>query len=191
MTYLIAGLVIFFGAHIFSAVRSREPGKDIRQRLGYGPYMGLYSLVSIAGFVLICWGFGAMRPAEMLYVPPTWGRYVNYALMLPALVLLVASQVPTGHMKKAVKHPMLVAVKLWAAGHLLSNGELNSVLLFGAFLAYAVFDRIMVKRRGDIGPGPSAVTKPLWDGIAIAGGLIAYVAVAHYLHPILFGVGIH
>ena len=190
MTLFIAGLVIFFGTHLFSAIRSREPGKDLKQKLGYGPYMGLYSLVSIAGFVLICMGFGATRGAGMVYIAPDWGRHVNYALMVPALILLVASQMPAGHIKKLAKHPMLVAVKLWALGHLLSNGELNSVILFGAFLAYAVFDRIMVKRRGDTGPGPDIVAKPMFDVIAVVVGLVAYVAIAHYLHPILFGVAI-
>lgn len=190
MTYLILGLVIFFGAHLFSAFRSREPGKDLKAKLGYGPYMGLYSLVSIAGFVLICIGYGATRGAGYLYAAPDWGRYVNYALMIPALILLVASQIPAGYIKKATKHPMLVAVKLWALGHLLANGELNSVLLFGSFLAYAVIDRIMVKRRGDNGPGPDAVVKPVNDVIAISVGLIAYVAIAHYLHLILFGVSV-
>ena len=190
MTLFIAGLVIFFGTHLFSAVRSRAPGKDLKQKLGYGPYMGLYSLVSIVGFVLICMGFGATRDAGVLYTPPGWGRYVNYALMIPALILLVASQIPAGHIKKLARHPMLVAVKLWATGHLLSNGELNAVILFGAFLAYAVFDRIMVKRRGDNGPGPDVVAKPVNDIIAVVVGLIAYVAIAHYLHPVLFGVSI-
>ncbi|MBK8196796.1 MAG: NnrU family protein [Acidobacteria bacterium] len=188
MTYLILGLVIFFGAHLFSAFRSREPGKDIKAKLGAGPYMGLYSLVSIAGFVLICMGYGATRGAGYVYAAPDWGRHVNYALMVPALILLVASQIPAGYIKKAAKHPMLLAVKLWAFGHLLANGELNSVILFGSFLAYAVLDRIMVKRRGDNGPGPDVVAKPLNDGIAVVVGLIAYVAIAHYLHPILFGV---
>ncbi|MEZ5947105.1 MAG: NnrU family protein [Hyphomonas sp.] len=190
MTLFIAGLVIFFGTHVFSALRSREPGKDLKQKLGYGPYMGLYSLVSLAGFVLICMGFGATRGAGMLYTAPDWGRYVNYALMIPALILLVASQLPPGHIKKVARHPMLVAVKLWALGHLLSNGELNSVILFGSFLAYAVFDRIMVKRRGDNGPAPGIPLNAMNDAISVVVGLVAYAAIAHYLHPILFGVPI-
>ena len=190
MTYLILGLVFFFGTHVFSAVRSRAPEKDIKFRLGTWSYMGLYTLVSLAGFVLICIGYGATRGAGLLYTAPEWGRYVNFALMIPALILLVASQVPTGYIKKAAKHPMLLAVKLWAFGHLLSNGELNSVILFGSFLAYGIFDRIMVKRRGDLGPGPDVVARPLNDVIAVVVGLVAYVAIAHYLHPILFGVSV-
>ena len=190
MLYLILGLVIFFGAHLFTTFRSREPGKDIKAKLGYGPYMGLYSLVPIAGFVLICWGFDATRDAGSLYMAPSWGRHVNLALMLPSLILLVASQLPTGAIKKAVKHPMLVAVKLWAFGHLLANGELNSVILFGSFLAYAVIDRIAVKKRGDNGPARDAAVSVMSDvgAVVIGGGL--YVAILMWLHPILFGVAI-
>ncbi|GAB5456435.1 MAG: NnrU family protein [Henriciella sp.] len=188
MIILITGLAVFFGLHLYSAVRSREPGKDIKERLGYGPYMGLYSLVSIASFVLIVYGFGAARGAGVIYTPPTWLAHINLVLTIPALILLVASQVPAGHIKKATKHPMLLAVKLWALGHLLANGELNSVLLFGSFLAFAVFDRIMVKRRGDNGPGPDAALNPMMDVISIVVGLGVWAALALWLHPVLFGV---
>lgn len=188
MTYLIVGLVIFFAGHLFSAFRSREPGKDIKTRLGAGPYMGLYSLVSIAGFALIVWGYGAARPAPILYTPPAFLAHINLLLMVFAMILLAAAYLPTGHIKKAVKHPMLAAVKIWAFGHLLANGELNSVLLFGSFLAYGVIDRIAVKKRGDNGPGPEVAANVMGDIGAVAAGLIAYGAIAFYLHPILFGV---
>ncbi len=188
MLYLILGLVIFFGAHLFSAFRSRAPGKDLKVKLGYGPYMGLYSLVSIAGFVLIIWGFGAARPAPILYQPPVWMAHLNLVLMLPAMILLAAAYAPTGRIKKAVKHPMLAAVKIWALGHLLANGELNSVLLFGSFLAYGVIDRIAVKKRGDIGPGPDAPVSAMGDVAALVIGTAAYAAILLWLHPILFGV---
>ncbi len=190
MTILIVGLVIFFGAHLFSALRSREPGKDIRERLGYGRYMGLYSLVSILGFGLIIYGFGAARGAGLMYEAPVWGRHVNMLLMAPALILLVASQLPAGHIRRRTKHPMLLAVKLWAVGHLLANGEFNSVLLFGSFLAYAVFDRIMVKRRGDQGSGPDTVILARMDLAAIVVGGGVWGAIAIWLHPVLFGVSV-
>ena len=188
MAIFILGLVIFFGAHVFSAVRSRAPGKDIKQRIGYGPYMGLYTFVSIIGFFMICYGFGATRGAGQLYIPPDWGQHVNFALMPPALILLVASQLPAGRIKRWAKHPMLVAVKLWATGHLFANGELNSVLLFGSFLAFAVFDRIMVKRRGDTGPAPDAPLSLVADIASVLIGIVLYGAIVWYLHPILFGV---
>ncbi|MFN4024835.1 MAG: NnrU family protein [Hyphomonas sp.] len=188
MIYLILGLVIFFGTHLFSALRSREPGRDIKAKLGAGPYMGLYSLVAIAGFVLIVWGYGAARPAPILYVPPVWMAHLNLVLMLPAMILLAAAYTPTGRIRKAVKHPMLAAVKIWALGHLLANGELNSVLLFGSFLAYGVIDRIAVKKRGDIGPGPDAPVSAMGDLTAVVIGTAAYAAILLWLHPILFGV---
>lgn len=188
MTIFIAGLAIFFGLHVFSAIRSRDPGKDLKAKLGYGPFMGLYSLVSIVGFVLIIYGFGAARGSGILYTPPSWLAHINLLLTIPALILLIASQVPAGHIKKTAKHPMLLSIKLWAFGHLLANGELNSVLLFGSFLAYAVFDRIMVKRRGDNGPGPDATLNPMMDVVSVVVGIGAWAVIALWLHPILFGV---
>ena len=188
MTLFLIGLALFFGLHIYSGLRTRVPERDIKLRLGYGPYMGLYSLISIIGFVMIVYGFGATRGAGVLYTPPTALAHINLLLTIPAMILLVASQVPAGFIKKATKHPMLLAVKLWALGHLLANGELNSVLLFGSFLAYAIFDRIMVKRRGDNGPGSSATLSPAMDGVAVIGGLGLWAAIALWLHPILFGV---
>lgn len=188
MIYFVTGLVVFFGVHLFSALRSRAPGSDIKEKMGYGPYMGLYSLVSLISFALIVYGFGVARGAGILYAPPTWLAHINLLLTIPALILLIASQVPAGYIKKATKHPMLLAVKLWALGHLLANGELNSVLLFGSFLAYAIFDRIMVKRRGDNGPGPDVTLSPMMDIVSVIGGLGAWAAIALWLHPILFGV---
>ena len=188
MTYLILGLIIFFGSHLFTTFRSRAPGRDIKEKLGQGPYMGLYSLVSLAGFVLIVWGFGAARPAPVLYTPTAGLAHLNLALMLPAMILLVAAYMPTGRIKKAVKHPMLAAVKIWALGHLLANGELNSVLLFGSFLAYGVIDRIALKKRGDLGPGPDATVSAVGDIGAVVIGAGLYAAILIWLHPILFGM---
>ena len=188
MIYFLAGLALFFVPHIFSAVRSRAPGQDLRVKLGYGPYMGLYSLVSLAGFVLLIYGYGETRGLGLLYRPPIFLQHLNSLFMLFALVFLVASQLPAGHIKKALKHPMLVSVKLWAVGHLLANGEYNAVILFGAFLAYAVFDRIMVKRRGDIGPGPDASVSVTYDMLSLILGVGLWAALAMWLHPILFGV---
>lgn len=188
MTILLVGLAVFFGLHVYSALRSRAAESDLRERLGHGPFMGGYSLISLIGFVMIVYGFGASRGAGLLYTPPTWAQHLNLVLMIPALILLVASQFPAGHIAKITKHPMLLSVKVWALGHLLANGELNSVILFGSFLAYAVFDRIMVKRRGDNGPGPEATLNPTMDILSIVIGVGAWAAIAFWLHPILFGV---
>ncbi|GAB5457486.1 MAG: NnrU family protein [Henriciella sp.] len=188
MVYFLVGLGVFFGVHIFSAVRSRAPGRDLKQKLGYAPYMGLYSLASIIGFVLIIYGYGETRGMGLFYRPPVWAQHLNVTIMLPALILLVASQLPAGRIKKITKHPMLLATKLWAVGHLLSNGEINAVILFGSFLAYAVFDRIMVKRRGDTGPGPDIKLSAVADIGAVVIGLAVWAALILWLHPILFGV---
>lgn len=188
MTYLIIGLIIFFGAHLFTSFRSRAPGRDLKEKIGYGPFMGLYSLVSLIGFGLIVWGFGASRPAPILYVPPVGLAHLNLALMLPAMILLVATYLPTGRIKKATKHPMLVAVKTWALGHLLANGELNSVLLFASFLAYGVLARIALKKRGENGPPKDASVSVMGDVGAVVIGSALYVVILLWLHQVLTGV---
>lgn len=187
MVYLILGLVIFLGIHCLPMVPARHGA--IKARLGDGPYRGLYSVVAAAGLVLIVYGFGAARAAGpvQLYEPPFWLRHLTMLLMLPVFVFLVAAYFP-GRIKAALKHPMLAAVKIWALGHLLANGELNSVLLFGSFLAYGVIDRIAVKKRGDIGPGPDAPVSAMGDVAALVIGTAAYAAILLWLHPILFGV---
>jgi uncharacterized membrane protein len=190
MPYLIAGLVLFFGAHLFSAFRSRAPGKDLRQRMGYGPYMGLYSLVALIGFGLIIYGYDVARWMGSLYFAPSWGRHLNMTLMLPAMIFLVAAYLPAGRIKKTLKHPMLVAVKLWALGHLLANGEWNSVILFTSFLAYAVIDRIAVKKRGDNGPPAEVATSNLGDIGALVIGAGVYLAFLFHLHEFLIGVSV-
>jgi uncharacterized membrane protein len=182
----LGGLALFFATHLFSALRSRAEG-GLAQRLGRGPYMGLFSLLALAGFVLMVWGFGNLKPWIPVWTPPGWTRHVTMLLMLPAMILIVAAYAPTGFMKKAVKHPMLTAVKLWALAHLIANGDLASVILFGAFLAYGVFDRIAVKRRGDVGAA-NATPTIFGDLIAIAVGGALYAAFIYYLHPLFFGV---
>ena len=188
MTIYIAGLLIFFGTHVYTAFRSREPGKDLREKIGFGRYMGLYSIAALVGLGLMIWGFGASRPSSELYAAPAWGRHANMALMLLSLIALVATYVPTGYIKKTLKHPMLVAVKLWAFGHLLANGELNSVLLFGSFLGYAILAWIAAKRRGDNGPEPDVTPDVLGDIIALVVGAGVYAGLVYWLHPVLFGV---
>jgi uncharacterized membrane protein len=181
----LAGLALFFAPHVYSMMRKRGAG-DLPSRMGRGPYMGLYSLISLAGLALIIWGYGSLKPWVPVWTPPTWTRHVALTLMLPALILLASAYAPVGYIKKAVKHPMLAAVKVWAAAHLAANGDLASIILFGSFLAYGVADRIAVKRRGDDGP---VGVKPrlAGDAIAVVVGIVAYGAIAYWLHPILFG----
>ncbi|MEM5517226.1 NnrU family protein [Henriciella sp. AS95] len=188
MIYFIAGLIVFFGTHLFTTFRSREPGKDIKTKLGYGPYMGLYSLVAIGGLALIVYGYGAMRPSTIVWLPPVWTRHLNITIQLFAFVILFAAYLPTGFIKKTLKHPMLVGVKLWAVGHLLANGELNSIILFASFLAYAVIDRIVLKKRGDNGPPPGVKPNIMGDIGALLIGAGFWAAMVFGLHKILFGM---
>lgn len=185
MLVLILGLLIFLGIH---SVRIFAP--DIRARRiaggGIGQWKGIYTVVSIIGIVLIVYGYGMARATgPVLYEPPVFTRHINLLLMAFAFVFLAASQLPAGRIKAALKHPMLVAVKIWAVGHLLANGDLASILLFGTFLAWAVLDRISVKRRGDHGPKPGPVK---WDVAAIVIGLGVYFLFVWRLHAWLFGV---
>jgi uncharacterized membrane protein len=186
----IGGLAIFLATHFFSAFRSRDE-RGLAHRMGRGAYMGLYSLLSLAGFVAMVWGFSEMRPWPRLWPAEDpefeWTRHVAMTLMLPAILLLVAAYVPTGYIKKVVGHPMLAAVTLWALAHLIANGNLDSVVLFAAFLVFSVVDRIAVARRGDKG---AAAAEPniLGDLIAVAVGGALYAALIFYVHPLLFGV---
>ena len=187
LAVMILGLVLFLGVHTLTtqrAMRSRVIG-----RLGEGGYKIGYSLASVAGLVLIVWGFGHYRAAGMIPVwePPTAMKHITVALMLPAVILVVASYL-RGRIYATLKHPMLAGVKLWAAAHLLANGDLGSIVLFGSFLAWAVFDRISLKRRSDAGGPPIPVGGPTNDLIAIAVGTIAYLALAFAFHPAVIGV---
>ncbi len=160
------------------------PGRDIRLRMGTTKYMGLYSIVSGAGFVLMLWGYGLARPSENIYTPPDWGVHANMGLMLLALIMLMVAYGPRGYIKQFVKHPMLLAVILWSAGHLMANGEMNAVILFGSFLAFAIIDRIAVSGR-DI---PVKKVTIIGDIYAVIVGVAVYFLLAKYLHEMMFGV---
>ena len=191
MVWFITGIVIFFGVHLFSAFRNRTDGHNLRQSLGEPKFMALFSIISLVGFILMVWGFGQARlDSGVLYTAPVWGRHLNYILMPVALILLVSAYAPTGHIAKAVKHPMVLATKIWAFGHLLANGEVTSVILFGSSLAYGVVSRIAAKRRGDIGAGAVATVTPIGDLISVGLGLGLSAALILYLHPLLFGVAV-
>ena len=186
MTWLVIGLVLFLGIHSVSIVAPAWRDGVVAQR-GEGPWKGVYSLVSLLGLVLLVYGYGQARQAPVqLYVPPAALRHVAWLLMLPVFVLLIASNLP-GRIKAAAKHPMLLAVKLWATAHLLANGSLADVLLFGGFLAWAVIDRISMKRRIQR-PTPGLPPGRWNDLIAVVGGLAAYGAFIGGVHLWLFGV---
>jgi len=186
MMYLILGLVLFFGIHCV-AIAAPAWRDRMAVKLGEGPWKGLYSLVSIGGFALMIWGYGLTRHDPVtLYTSPFWLRHVTAFLMLPVFPLLFAAYLP-GRIKTATKHPMLAATKLWAFAHLLVNGALGDVLLFGSFLGWAIVDRISLKHR----PArviPGAPSSKFNDVIAIVLGLVLYVAFIKWLHLRWIGV---
>jgi uncharacterized membrane protein len=186
MKLLILGLVLFLGIHSVSIVAPAARDRWAAA-MGANAWRGLYSLISIAGFVLLIYGYGVARQSPvLLYTPPLWLRHVAFALMLPAFPLLFATYFP-GRIKVAVKHPMLIAVKTWALAHLLVNGMLADVLLFGGFLAWAVADRISLKRRV-ARPVSTAPMSPWNDLIAVIGGLALYAVTVLWLHRVVTGV---
>lgn len=187
MALLIVGLVLFLGVHSVAIVAPALRARTI-QRLGEGAWKGLYALVSLVGFVLICYGFGLARQAPViLYSPPTWLRHAALLLMLPVFPLVLAAYLP-GRIKTAAKHPMLAAVKFWAFAHLLANGLLADLLLFGGFLAWAVVDRISLKRRSTPQALRTAPPGPWNDAIAVVLGLAIYALLIGWAHARLFGV---
>jgi len=186
MAYLILGLVLFLGMHSVEIVSSTLRASAIA-RMGERPWKLLYTVVSIVGFVLICWGYSQARQHPILiYAPPLWTRHLSALLMLPVFPLILAAYMP-GRIKTALKHPMLAAVKFWALAHLLANGMLADVLLFGGFLAWAVADRISFKRR-TVRPIHTAPPNKMNDVIAVVAGLAIYVVFAMWLHVRLIGV---
>ena len=183
LAVLILGLVVFIGLHVF--VTYRDHRAALIARIGEGPYKGAFSLVSILGVVLIVYGFALYRRTGLIpvWTPPGFLRHVTEALMWPAFVLASAAYIP-GNIKKALKHPFLVGVKLWAFAHLISNGDLGGIVLFGGILGWAVYDRISLKRRAD--PGGPKIPIGGWknDAVAVVVGTLIYLAVGFVFHPL-------
>ena len=189
MSVLVLGLLIFLGVHSVSIV---APGwrSATLARVGERPWKGLYSVGAGIGLALLIVGYGmARRDPVVLYTPPAALRHLALLVMLPVFPLLFAAYLP-GRIRAAAKHPMLLAIKLWAAAHLLANGTLADVLLFGAFLAWAVADRISVKRRPALEAHevPAAPPGPANDAIAIVGGLVVYAVLVFWAHRWIIGV---
>lgn len=186
MLMLITGLALFFGTHSVAVVcpawRERMIG-----RLGLKGWKALFSLVALAGFVLIVVGYGNARlEPVVLYSPPAWLRHVAFLLLLPVFPLVLAAYLP-GRIQTTARHPLLAATKIWALAHLLVNGTLADVLLFGGFLVWAVVDRISVKRR-PARPVPGAPPGKWNDAIVVAGGLALYSLFLFWGHAWLIGV---
>lgn len=186
MALLVGGLLVFFAVHLVPTlpdVRARMIG-----RLGESGYKLAFAVASVLSLVMIVWGFGEARlTAPQLWDTPEWTRHVAFLLMIPALILLAAAYIPS-RIRTFAKHPMLTAIKFWALAHLIANGDLASLFLFGSFLAYAAYDRVSAKRRTALGPLGARAGGLAGDVAAIAIGLLAYVAILGFGHEHLIGV---
>ncbi len=183
MSWLIAGLVLFFGVHVFSSLRPARA--RLVASLGEGGYKGLHSLASLGGFGLIVAGMGK-APSILLWNPPAWGHYPAIWFMPIALVLLAAAFIP-GNLKRLTAHPMLWSITLWALVHLLANGDLAGLLLFGGFGLYSLYAMWSQNRRG---ARPGQLRRSIAGDVgAVVAGLIAYALLLRF-HASLFGVAV-
>ena len=186
--YLIAGLMLFLGVHSMRVFAGDWRGR-MRTRIGAGAFKGIYSVASLAGFVLLVWGFGVARQQPVvLWNPPVAMRHVATLLTLFAFVLVAAAYVPGNQIKARLHHPMVLGVKVWALAHLLANGTLADVLLFGSFLVWAIVLFAASRRRDRrertvYATGPAAAT-----GITVVVGVLAWAAFAFWLHRVVIGV---
>lgn len=184
MILFILGLVVFLGMH---SLRIVVPGfRDARmKKMGFSAWKGFYALFSLLGLTLIIIGYGQARGAlPDLYYPPFWLRHITLLLMLASFILLAVSVFPAGKIKARLKHPMLIGTKIWALGHLLANGDLASVILFAAFLAWAVIAMIAANRRG-VSVKPGSIRNDLF---AIIAGFVFYILFVLFAHEPLIGV---
>ncbi len=188
MSVLVAGLVLFLGLHSLRIFADGWRSAQVA-RLGEKPWKSLFALASLVGLVLIVYGFGLARQSPVvLYAPPVWARHVAALLMLPAFILIVAGNMRGTKMKAAVGHPMVLGTKVWAFGHLLANGTLADVVLFGSFLAWAIADYASARRRDRLAGvvyRPGALSR---DGLAIVIGIVAWAVFGFWLHGPLIGV---
>jgi uncharacterized membrane protein len=188
MLILITGIALFLGAHVFSTLRGARAA--VIERFGAQTYKGVYSAVAGAGLLFIIWGFSRYRAEGLIQIwdPPHWTRHLAMPLVWFAFVAIASRRAPASRIRGLLRHPTLVAIKSWALAHLLVNGDLGGMLLFGSFLAFGVYDRIAVKRRGDLGaPRLDAFTKG--DAIAVGAGTAVFALIL-FLHPWLFGVAV-
>lgn len=185
---LLLGLIVFLGVHLTPAFPQARTG--LARSLGEMGYKAAFSIASLVGLVLIVYGFGEARTAAWnvaLWSPPVWTKHIAFLLMWPAFVLLVATYVPS-HIRDRAKHPMLAAVKIWALAHLIANGDLAGIFLFGSFLAYGVFDRISLKKRQARGPLGARTGGLFNDILVVLVGTFAYAFMLTMGHAWLIGV---
>lgn len=181
--YLISGLILFFAIHLVPMFADTR--EKLRRNMGDAPYKATFSIIALVALALIIYGM-SLRTFVHVYQPPTWGRHATMGLMVLAMILLVAAHVPT-NIKRLTRHPMLWGITLWALGHLLSNGDLVSLVLFGSFLVFALIDMLSANRRG----AEKARIKASFtnDLATVIIGVLAYLALA-WAHPYFTGIAV-
>jgi uncharacterized membrane protein len=188
MQLMIYGLFVFLGVHVVPLIFPRWRQRQI-DRFGERPWKGVFALVALLGLVLVCVGFGRARQLPLvLYAPPPAMDHLNALFTLVAFVLLAAAYVPRNHMKSALGHPMLLGVAVWASGHLLATGMLHDVVLFGAFLAWALPMAVWLRLRDRLAGVRYPAGTLRGDALAVAIGTAAWVVFAFWLHRWLIGV---
>jgi uncharacterized membrane protein len=188
LTVMILGLVLFLGVHTLTTQRGLRTA-TIARLGGEARYKAAYSLASAVGLALTVWGFATYRATGWVEVwqPPTSLRHLVIVLIWPAIILIVAAYL-RGYIYLLVRHPMLTGVMLWALAHLLANGDLGSIVLFGSFFVWAAFDRITLMWRKDRGAPPMPLGGIGHDALAVIAGTLIYLALAFVFHPIVIGV---
>jgi len=188
MATLVLGLVVFLGLHSVRIVADGWRTRTI-DRMGAQSWKALYSIVSLVGFALIVWGFGLARTQPvLLWSPPQAMRHLASLLTLLSFVLFVAAYVPGNGIKARLHHPMVLSVKAWALGHLLATGNLAHLVLFGTFLVWAVFNFSAARRRDRVAQTIYAPGRLPATLLTVALGVLAWVAVAFWLHGWLIGI---
>lgn len=188
MIALLTGLLLFLSTHS-SRIFADHNRTQYIAHYGMAKWKLAYSLVSIVGLVLIVWGYGQARlDPFVLWVPPIWTRHLAALLTLPVFILIAAAYIPGTVIKARIGHPMVAGVKLWALSHLVANGNLADVILFGSFLVWSIASFATSRRRDRNQGSPAASGSLARDGIAVAAGVVAWFVLARYLHLTLFGV---
>ncbi len=188
MAIFILGLALFLGVHSTRILAGGWRNAMVA-RLGLGPWKGLYSALSIAGFVLLVWGFGRARPlAVALWTPPVWTAHPAALLTVAAFILLAATYVPRNQIRATLHHPMVLGVQLWALAHLFANGTQLDVILFGAFLAWAFLGLLAALRRDRAEGRTYPAGRPAMTLLTVVVGLAGWAVFALWLHERLIGV---
>lgn len=188
MTLLLAGLLLFIGGHCTNLIAPQWRNAMV-SRLGLLPWKGLYSVVAIGGFILLVIGYGEARMnPTWLWTPPVWTRHLAALITLPAFILLFASQIPGNRLQVKLGHPMYLGIKLWAFAHLIANGGLHDLVLFGAFLTWAIAGFALSRRRDRIAGVKKEYKGAVRDVLTLVVGIGAWVAFALWLHGMLIGV---